>query len=146
MNTLKRQPYLIQRAEKKHNPNRNGLDSILEYDYMGSAEFEFGALSYSLKRIRSNKESYNLYNEALVFNNKKIFFQIYTKEPKEVVLDVIKKLANNSLRLKERSALPEYINKTQKYIICNFWWDIENDFMFWATEDGSFKKKFLEVI
>lgn len=46
------QPYLIQRGGFKLAPKEiTGPDSILRFDYMGSAEFEFGALPQSLRRM-----------------------------------------------------------------------------------------------
>ena len=51
--------YLIQRANFKNYENDSvGIDSLLKFSYMGSSEFEFGAIPKSLKRIRENKDLY----------------------------------------------------------------------------------------
>ena len=54
--------YLVQRGtfrDKIDISKITGIDSIISWDYMGSSEFEFGALPTSLKRIvfnyRNNK-------------------------------------------------------------------------------------------
>lgn len=54
------QTYLIQRAKFRNNVNTNksGIDSILEFDYMGSSEFEWGALPKSLAIIRKELNNY----------------------------------------------------------------------------------------
>src|SRR4051812_8168151 len=49
--------HLIQRATIQPR-ERKGLDGIIELDYMGSAEFEFGDVPRSLKRIREGLASY----------------------------------------------------------------------------------------
>jgi len=54
-------PWLVQRATFKDRTHREGVDSMLEFDYMGSAEYEFGAIGKSLKRIRENLRSYELH-------------------------------------------------------------------------------------
>jgi hypothetical protein len=51
-------PYLIQRMEFKSPQDRRqpdvSFDGLLEMDYMGSAEFEFGSLPTALKQLTRN--------------------------------------------------------------------------------------------
>jgi hypothetical protein len=59
--------YLIQRGKFKDKINLNevtGIDSIIDFDYMGSAEFEFGSLPKSLKTCMANyyKNNIKLFN------------------------------------------------------------------------------------
>lgn len=52
-------PYLLARIKafhKEHNFGK-GLNEVLDYDYMGSAEFEFGAIGKSTLRCREAIES-----------------------------------------------------------------------------------------
>lgn len=49
---------LIQRGTFETREYKTGIDSILKFDYMGSSEFEWGALPKSLGRIRENIDSY----------------------------------------------------------------------------------------
>ena len=53
-----RLPYLIQRIKQNRstNPMRTGVDRYFSFDYMGSSEFEFGALSAALRLMRNTPE------------------------------------------------------------------------------------------
>src|ERR1019366_7565972 len=44
-------PYLVQRGSFKEVDKMEGIDSLIHFDYMGSAEFEYGALPKALKEI-----------------------------------------------------------------------------------------------
>jgi len=72
--------YLIQRA-KFYESDRKGIDGILQFDYMGAAEFEWGALPESLKRMRENRKNYDL--EVIVVKNKKAVVCFCTEEQKK---------------------------------------------------------------
>jgi len=56
---MKDYPYLVQRVSRydQASERRKGIDAHFGMDYMGSAEFEFGQLPYSLKAMRSVKDS-----------------------------------------------------------------------------------------
>lgn len=114
-------PYYIQRATFSNRP-REGVDGVLEFDYMGSSEFEFGAIGNSLKRIRSATEKYTLApvcdptpitkSELLMDNTdkpvlKSVFGQklmLYCKESdREQIIKHIMGLKANKIRLKESS-------------------------------------------
>jgi hypothetical protein len=45
-------PYLIHRVECHYEPDRKGVMALCSYDYMGSAEFEFGAVGKALAVTR----------------------------------------------------------------------------------------------
>lgn len=49
-------PYLVQRMEARTGApsDKKGVDALFRMDYMGAAEFEFGALPSALRRIREN--------------------------------------------------------------------------------------------
>lgn len=49
----KYQPYLLSRIAVSWSEKNNGLGSICKYDYMGAAEYEFGAVPNSLSRMRA---------------------------------------------------------------------------------------------
>ena len=54
-----RKPYLVQRLLPRTDPSERheGVDKFFQFDYMGSAEFEFGACSEALKAMASNLDS-----------------------------------------------------------------------------------------
>ena len=56
---MRETPYLVQRVLKNGypSPDAKGVDALFRFDYMGSAEFEFGAINKSLKRLRATPAS-----------------------------------------------------------------------------------------
>ena len=71
--------YLIQRG--KFNKDGNGLtgrDGVVDLDYMGSAEFEFGAIPRSFRRIMHDFDSY-VYTST----------GIYTKDNNQLMSDYL---------------------------------------------------------
>jgi len=138
-----REPYCIQRAQFSNNESKIGIDGILSFDYMGSAEFEFGALPGSLKIIRGNINRY-IYEEITIEQKEITVF--FHKDFKSGIIEYLKDLATRKFRLKEYSDFDNYIyddtcfkNKT------DFWWDIDNHIMWWKT-NTEFGLKFKIVI
>lgn len=137
-------PYLIQRAKFKDNPNRIGIDAILEFDYMGSAEFEWGALPKSLNRIRETGGEYEI--AELMLSNGKIIQAFSLASNAGEIIEFILGLANNKYQLKEFSDFDTWISDNPRWPNrFDFWWDIENDYMFWK-KDEEFLKKFVNAI
>lgn len=60
MDLRERTPYLIQRVDLNKYPKDEavGVDAFFRFDYMGSAEFEYGALHKALKAMRAEASSY----------------------------------------------------------------------------------------
>lgn len=46
-------PYLVQRMSRRNSPRGGGVDAFFSMDYMGSSEFEWGALPQALSTMRS---------------------------------------------------------------------------------------------
>lgn len=61
-----KKPYLVQRILKKDYsaPGKKGVDALFSFDYMGSAEFEFGALPQALKRMREHAKDLKIETET----------------------------------------------------------------------------------
>lgn len=135
-------PYLIQRAKFNYDPHGNGIDSILDFDYMGSAEFEFGALPQSLKRIRNKISDYRQYE--FILNGKKVNVFCDSKNYTEIY-NMIKGLADNKYHLKEYCDFRHFIYFALHMLKSDFWWDIENDYMFWKF-NSEFNTKFEKLI
>lgn len=128
-------PYCIQRGKFEHeyNMDKKGIDILLNFDYMGSSEFEFGALPKSIKFIREHFDNY-IFN-LLTFNGKDICV-IYPNY--YLIDDIITKLASlskNEPYLQEYSDFDTFIYNKQHYLKTNFWWDIENHIMFWFNDE-----------
>lgn len=139
-------PWLIQRA-KFNDSDREGIDGIIRLDYMGSAEFEFGAVPQSLKRIRTAIEQYVFFTWAHKFAPNKPVTVFCKKEDQNEVKDILIQLAKGELRLKEFCDLTDYVMPKSRASFPNshLWWDIVNDFMFWK-QNTEFETKFKEAI
>ena len=56
-----RTPFLIQRiCREQHNTDKGSLDDCFEWDYMGSSEFEWGALPRAIFTLRAHDENKEL--------------------------------------------------------------------------------------
>ncbi len=137
-----RKPYLIQRARFDKNPSdrQKGIDRLLDWDYMGSSEFECGALPASSKRVKADVDKYKMYDYTFKKHPTKSV-TVYCKPADENQINgFLEELSENKIRLMERCDLPAYFKDDDGYRHNDFWWDIENDWMFWKqNEDFSIK-------
>jgi hypothetical protein len=142
--------YLIQRGTIKNQELKIGIDSIIEFDYMGASEYEWGALPNSLKRIRNHINEYTYLDVPLFGKCVSVFCN---NEQKAEVMEYLKELANGEMHTKLGSYFDQYI-KPSKYglewqreypLKTNFWWDIENNLMFWG-KNPEFELKFKSLI
>jgi len=140
-------PYLIQRGEIVDREYKEGIDSIISFDYMGSSEFEWGALPESLKRIRAKIDTYDYLSMYVGDKIITVFCNFKGKVSATVqeIATYLRKLANDDFRLKELSYFPEYIKGIDEFKPINFWWDIDNDIMWWG-KDIEFEDKFDKII
>jgi hypothetical protein len=141
--------YLIQRGTFT-NRDGKGIDTILSFDYMGSAEFEFGELPQSLKRIRAHIIDYTYLDVPI---KDKVITVFCTNEQKSEMKHLLTQLSGNKIHLKERSDFNTYTNPSEHDLDwqkkrphkTDFWWDIDNDFMFWK-KNNEFEVKFKKLI
>ena len=135
--------WLIQRGKFENREYKNGIDSILSFDYMGSSEFEFGALPKSLGNIRNKLNEYTYLDIPM---QDKVITVFCKDSQKCEVTQYLTELSENKMRLKEFSAFDSYI-KNDGYFKdrFDFWWDIENDLMFWK-KNNEFEIKFKTII
>jgi hypothetical protein len=123
-------PYLIQRGKFKDilEDQIVGLDSLISYDYMGSSEFEWGALPKSLKAMTSNWKDYIHFQVDSIRDNDGNYLQVLcNKTQAEEIKDVIIKLFDKGcqIRLKEWSGMDAYLNpRSEDDLKTNFWWDV----------------------
>lgn len=136
-------PYLIQRAKFENKSHKKGIDSILSFDYMGSAEFEFGALGESLERVRNKIGEYTYLDVPV---GEKVITVFCNNENKAEIKTYLQALVDKTCRTKEFTAFDSYI-KDDGYFKDRFdmWWDIKNDVMFWK-KNAEFEKKFKPII
>lgn len=157
--------YLVQRGKFKTIDFSaiEGIDSLIQFDYMGSAEFEFGAKGKSLERIMPlfkktafrpytiviNNARFSLFSKTLLDNGKeiedfmKLAFEkkdIHTKE----LVNIDRYFEGEYITQLKRGC----ISKTEKvtnYGYCNFWWDIENDWML-VPQSHSYPEKLVRAL
>lgn len=122
-------PYLIQRIIKKDKESgQQGIDSVFRFDYMGSAEFEFGALPKALRSmrlaskyidpepIRIKTEHGNLWYVGIA-DNEIIDFT------KDLIVD---QMTLGKMRLKERTKMRDSLSEGDNgHFSPDGWWAID---------------------
>lgn len=100
--------YYIQRVEK-HIPefkeNKYGIDYFVSFDYMGSAEYEFGAVSRTWKFMKEHFHEYKMETIPMELGGKtyNVFCVIPRDTDKEYMIDLFKGLYDYKYRTKEAS-------------------------------------------
>lgn len=133
--------YLIQEGkfEKIEKSEVNGIDSLINFSYMGSAEFEFGALPKSLKRMLWKNGEYSFFKIKNLKNIKtnqcaRVFCRI---DLKDETIKEVERISQNKYGYKETCHFADRFKDGKSYgEDINFWWDIDNDFMFFFGEDS----------
>jgi hypothetical protein len=126
------------------------LNPIFRFDYMGSSEFEWGAVPQTLARILEYSKKGILKKSEAVFGEIKLKKEVYylcKKEDEEKVIQRITSLANKGdyddkdIFLKEPSCLKVNLEKDPKDIYHETygWIELDNDFMFFIDK-GMFDK------
>ena len=133
---------LIQRAKFENRDYKKGIDSIVHFDYMGSSEFEWGALPESLGKIR---DSINDYTYLDVPIKDKVITVFCKDSQKSEIKQYLTELSENKWHLQEYSDFDNYINPQFMKSRTDFWWDISNHLMFWR-KDNEFESKFKTII
>lgn len=145
MNTIQiRDVCLIQRAKFADRSEwKKGIDSILEFAYMGSSEFEWNALPSALNTLRELQSNYTYMDVPM---RGKVVTVYCHNDHKSLIKGILENLADGKYRLQEYSDFDNYM-AAAPMMPCrhDFWWDIDNNFMFWK-KDVEFEKKFKSVI
>ena len=133
-------PYLIQRA-RVNSPlvkSTERLSLAVNFDYMGSAEFEFGALPASFRALQSMRADWKL---RLVphLTEGDVPLRVFSALSDEQFTQYVKYLEefrkpNNQMHTKESV---RFEAKPKSHWDPDFWWDIDNHVMF------SFNKNFM---
>ena len=124
-------PYLLQRGVfKKQFNNSKGIDGNVELDYMGSSEFEWGALPKSLRRICDNLSQYIWFKHPKFEHIQ--YLAIKQDDQLEAFLTAhCVETYPQQYRTKEYTSICDAVNnRKDKRSVCelpNIWWDIEHD-------------------
>lgn len=156
--------WLIQRGNFNNDINAPtsffGGDSthLIQGDYMGSAEFEYGAIPAAYVRIMSRYDEYRLYDTGLKTVRGVPLNLFAHREHHSSIITAIKRYLENPYHLKEWSNLEYHfkdISDGDKHRLrTNFWWCIdhnrfaEEDIGDWVLFTGAYdrQKAFLRVI
>lgn len=125
-------PYLIQRLirTKLTGPlQQYRFGEVFKLDYMGNAEFEFGAFPDFMRRMNGAE----LISFKLEINGRKVFGVADSSayENQDVIKEVLQNIADQKYRLKCSSYFPPEEPWQEKV---NAWADIGNG-MFWSFEN-----------
>lgn len=152
--------WLIQRAKIRGPVSpAERLSDAVQMDYMGSSEFEFGALPKSLRRLQQRQQELSVREVSTIQLDGKQLYVLshFTGEQFVEYVELLSQLKENKLHLKERTEFSDYERKDpfatadiarsrsrrkgSTYVreYANFWWDIENDAMF--TFDATFARQ-----
>lgn len=119
------------------------LEPIWSFDYMGSAEFEFGSVPKALEFIVNSFVNNKGCTGEIKVKGKPIFY-ICNSEIEDYVRDIIPKMYSPhkyNLRFKENPRFSEVINgETDRYI---GWLELDNGFLFFADQSAFEKFKSL---
>ena len=123
--------YLIQRGEfREDGVCLTGRNGVINLDYMGSAEFEFGAIPRSFRRIMYNFDNYIYVPTEIKTKDDEELILFADKEISNEILEGLKSFIYNPYHLKEYSELEKIPNSSKENkdiskLYTNFWWCIE---------------------
>lgn len=129
--------YLVQRVTRTDQRHKTGFDAKFSLDYMGSSEFEFGAVPASLKRMRAT----NLVLHTGTVTRHDTEHTVYIVTAKAIAPDVSAAmtawLADEYPRGQENSRFHQHLDgDTSAYVLrTNAWWDITHDIM-WSLDEA----------
>lgn len=147
-------PYLIQRAEINNSrTDEMRFSQAVDLDYMGSAEFEFGATAKSLRALEKAflNNSFGVHNLHLVDvaeittesrsgNQKPLkVLHCFTNEEFKQYIPFLHKMRDGKLRAKENPRFESELKWPFTSNSINFWWDIENHVM-WSFDHEVMRK------
>ena len=135
--------WLIQRASfNKISADRDFLcgdrwNRVVDFDYMGAAEFEWGAIPRAYIRILGRFDEYSLHITDLKTNGRVPFCLFCRNEQYEKILEEIKSYIKDPYHMKEASNLEAHFTEIPKEGVSrnfykyklktNFWWCIDKN-------------------
>lgn len=137
-------PYLVQRGTiRKDMTNIEPLSYAVSMDYMGSSEFEWGALPESLRLMQRNVDDLKMTLTDKITLNGQPLRVLHFLSPKEwsTYEGYLLRMRGDDLRLKETSGFEadrsSYLDKI------DFWWDLVNGVM-WSFDKHFMKHRLLD--
>lgn len=113
------------------------ISDIFAFDYMGSAEFEFGAVPAALHFLGKQASESNLVSGSLDLSGKSVYYMCpkpYEAEVRTLIIKLSKK--PYAVNLKERCGLYESLNPRNEWDAKNVGWlELDNGFMFFTDAE-----------
>jgi len=126
--------YLVQRMTKKDQPYKNdkGIDSHFDLDYMGSSEFEWGAVPKSLKRLRQSPVEVT--PQPLSFEGQvhTVYFVAHPNETADKWA-ALQRWVDGGMRGKEWTKFDRMLRDAATDWRTDAWWSIDTDAA-WALD------------
>ena len=135
-------PYLIQRAQINRRLNEfkgERLSKSIDCDYMGSAEFEFGAIPKAYRAIRDDFLNYRQSKIEAIMENDAVLrlFHNFNDEDLAKYTKYLLQMRGDQYALQTKENVG-FDPNSYYYKRTDFWWDIENHVMW------SFDKEFMK--
>lgn len=133
--------YHIQRGTIKRPLTRDTrFSEAVDLDYMGSAEFEWGALPKSLRELQANVDNIKLTVEPRIQDEEGRSLRVlhtFDTDAYEAYVSLLVDLREGTRRTKESTYFDKDHKKRFKTLECDLWWDIDAHAMW------SFDKQFM---
>lgn len=130
--------YLIQRGSFRNNLETatsflgGSASHLIDPDYMGSSEFEWGAIPAAYSRIMGQFKDYKLFPSVISTIRGAPVCIFCRKDRRDDILRHIKEYIDNPYKLKEWSNLPQHFKEVSELerhsLKTNFWWCIDHTF------------------
>lgn len=123
-------PYLVQRGEIKKPLLQGGnrLTHAVNMDYMGSSEFEYGALPRSLRALQAGVLQKHLIPDITQGEHQLRVISLFDDQQMVEYTEYLKAMRAGQLHLKESSRF-EADRQPSRFSVTDFWWDVENHVM-----------------
>lgn len=129
-----RNPYLIQRGTIKNPAKIEGIDSLVKFDYMGAAEFEWGALPKALKEICGILDELEIHSLDIKTTKGETLWLLCKNEDVEQLREFWVKASKDPYSVNTKETVFYNRNKVfEPSNNINFWWDIKEEQCWMAT-------------
>lgn len=148
-NDLMKTPYLIQRISSRYvvGDDPKNFDAQFSLDYMGSSEFEWGAIPRALKSIRAKSTDLVVRKLGVTTHDGLEGFVISVPGDIDDIIDIVtREIADPHLWCKQAARIHGRFNKDRIFgenTTLIGWWDIEND---WLVVIGSSNAKRMATV
>ena len=108
---------------------QKGLDGVIHYDYMGSAEFEWRALPKAYRRLMYHYTNYDVFHTGVYTLYDEELMVYCRKEYAHLVIQTIRNYVYEPYEIKEMSDLEKVLyaeDSLHDGRHTNFWWCIDN--------------------